>query len=197
MGYPHRDDGLCLCHSCYSKTPRIELVKEPHPVHPECDECYSYYGYDAYGQKGAQIHYCDDHEAILLQKADRPDRRKADVSQEYAFTLTMPPDYKPKKPIEEVAELICKYGKTNPPYEKPDKWAYVLEHTEAGTPHIHGVYHTPTGRKISNKSFKQYWPLWDNTKKMGQGHQGGYHASVRHGESYDEYMLKEGCVKKS
>jgi len=122
---------------------------------------------------------------------------KADETVEYAFTLTMPPTYQPKKPIEEVARLICTNGLTNKPYEKPEKWAYVIEHTEAGTAHIHGMYKTPSGRRIATKYFNRYWPLWDEKVKLGNGHQGGYHSKARHNESYSAYMTKEGCVHSS
>lgn len=128
---------------------------------------------------------------------------KADANTEYTFTLTMPPGYNPKKPIEEAAKLIMMNGLTNKPYEKPEKWAYVLEHTAAGTPHIHGMYKTPSGRRIAAKYFNRYWSLWKETDdegkpiKLGNGHQGGYHAKARHSESYLAYMSKEGCVHSS
>lgn len=117
--------------------------------------------------------------------------------QEYAFTLTMPPDYTPAKPIEEVARLIMEKGLTNKPYEKASSWAYVLEHTEKGVPHIHGVYKTPSGRRIATKYFNRYWPLWDEKVKLGHGHKGGYHSPARHSESYAAYLEKEGVVIKS
>lgn len=120
-----------------------------------------------------------------------------DPNTEYAFTLTMPPDYEPKKPIDEVARLIMEKGLTNKPYEKASSWAFVLEHTEAGTPHIHGVYKTPSGRRISSKYFNRYWPLWDEKVKLGLGHKGGYHAPARHSESYSAYIEKEGVVVKN
>lgn len=129
--------------------------------------------------------------------AVKVDSRKATPGTEYAFTLTMPPDYKPNKPIKEVARLIMTNGMTaDKPYEKADKWAIVEEKTEKGVPHIHGIYSTISGRRISNKYWQRYWPLWDEKKKMGYGHQGGYHAKARHGESYAAYMEKEGVVIK-
>ena len=125
------------------------------------------------------------------------DARKADVACEYAFTLTMPPDYQPKKPIEEVAKLILEHGLVSKTKEKACEWAFVMEHTEAGTPHIHGVYKTPSGRRIEGKYFARYWPLWDEKIKLGHGHKGGYHARARHLESYKAYMQKEGVVVKN
>lgn len=121
----------------------------------------------------------------------------ADENTLYAFTLTMPPDYVLKKPLPEVARMVMEYGLTNKPYEKADRYAYVLEHTDAGTPHIHGVYKTKSGRRISSKYFKRYHDLWDEKIKFGNGHKGGYHQKARHNESYEGYMEKEGVVIKS
>ena len=126
--------------------------------------------------------------------APKVDSRKADSTTAYTFTLTMPPDYSPKKTIEECAKLICENGMTSKPYERPIKWAYVLEHTDAGTPHIHGMYKMASGRRIEQKYFKRYWPLWDEKTKLGFGHKGGYHQKARHEESYDAYIQKEGVV---
>lgn len=129
--------------------------------------------------------------------APKVDSRKADPTTAYAFTLTMPPDYEHKKPIEEVARLICENGMTSKPYERPVQWAYVLEHTEAGTPHIHGMYRTASGRRIERKYFKRYWPLWDEDVKLGHGHKGGYHQKARSEECYDAYIQKEGVVHRN
>lgn len=130
--------------------------------------------------------------------APKVDSRKADESTAYAFTLTMPPDYSPAKPIEEVARLICENGMTSKPYERPIKWAYVLEHTAAGTPHIHGMYKMASGRRIEKKYFKRYWTLWDEGgPKLGMGFKGGYHQKARHEESYDAYIQKEGVVSRN
>lgn len=128
--------------------------------------------------------------------------RAADANTQYAFTLTMPPDYQPDKPIEEVAKLIMEYGwtngdKVNNPPDKACKFAYVLEHTDKGTPHVHGVYQTVSGRRIATKYFKRYWKIWDEKVHLGHGHKGGYHQKVRANESYEGYLEKEGVVIKS
>lgn len=141
-----------------------------------------------------------------LYKAPSIDLRAnaADPNTEYAFTLTVTPDYVLKKPLDEVARMIMEYGLTNKPYEKASQYAYVLEHTDKGTPHIHGVYKTPSGRRIAAKYFKRYhtfgWienPKEEGYKKLGNGHIGGYHAKARHSESYENYLKKEGTVIKS
>lgn len=153
-------------------------------------------------------YFCESHwpeEEARLRVLSRQNKnpRSAEEGTQYAFTLTMPPDYQPVKPLEEVAKLIMEYGLTNKPYEKACKYAYVLEHTEKGIPHIHGVYQTPSGRRIATKYFKRYHSLWtENPKdpgyiKMGNGFKGGYHQKVRANESYEGYLEKEGVVIKS
>lgn len=138
-----------------------------------------------------------------VHRAQNKDPRSAEVGTEYAFTLTMPPDYQPANPLPEVAKKILEFGLTNKPYEKATEYAYVLEHTEKGTPHIHGVYRTASGRRISSKYFKRYWPLWTENpkepgyKKLGNGFIGGYHQKARHSESYKAYLEKEGAIIKS
>lgn len=139
-------------------------------------------------------HYGLAFKSRCISHRPKEDSRKADATTAYAFTLTMPPDYSPKKAIEDCARLICENGMTSKPYEKPAQWAYVLEHTEAGTPHIHGTYKMASGRRIEQKYFKRYWPLWDEKVKLGVGHKGGYHQKSRHAESYDAYIQKEGVV---
>lgn len=138
--------------------------------------------------------YCGEH---LPAPPKKVDPRSADPETEYAFTLTMPPTYEPKKPIEELARLLLEHGLTNKPYEKACEWAFVKEHTESGTPHIHGVYKTPSGRRLASKYFQRYWPLWDEKVKLGNGHKGGYHNKARHSESYKAYLEKEGVVLKN
>lgn len=118
----------------------------------------------------------------------------ADPTTSYAFTLTMPPTYDSKKPLSEIASNILQKGLTNKPYEKASEWAYVVEHTEQGTPHVHGMYRTLSGRRISSKYFNRYWPLWDEKVKLGHGHKGGYHQKTRHDQSYEAYLEKEGVV---
>jgi len=143
--------------------------------------------------------YCDGLKSWYVSSTATPEnkRGKADPETQYAFTLTMPPDYISKKPLDQVARLIVENGLTNKPYEKAIKWAFVLEHTEAGTPHVHGMYQTASGRRIAAKYFKRYHDLWDETVSLGHGHKGGYHQKARQNECYSAYMQKEGCVHTS
>lgn len=113
---------------------------------------------------------------------------------DYAFTLTAPPDMElTTEQFTASASKILKHGISSK-YEHPTRSAYVLEFTEKGTPHIHGVYTMANGRRITQKYFKRYWPLWDESIKLGHGHRGGYHQKARHSESYEVYMEKEGII---
>lgn len=178
---------LCLCPDCYVPI-ATEYPKEPHPKYPDCPDCSVTFNF-LLGEPTE--HYCGEHVPAPPKRRGAP---KADPETEWAFTLTMPPDYEPKKPIEEAARLIMTHGLTSKPYERPVKWAFVKEHTEKGTPHIHGVYKTSSGRRLEQKYFQRYWPLWDEKVKLGHGHKGGYHLKARHEECYAAYMEKEGEV---
>lgn len=171
----------CMCHCCYNYT-MVVLRKTPSLCKPSQD-----------------CKYCADLSVWYLGSIAKPENKKgkADPDTAYAFTLTMPPDYKHKKPLDQVARQIVENGLTNKPYEKAAKWAFVLEYTEAGTPHIHGMYQTPSGRRIAAKYFKRYWDLWDEDVKLGHGHKGGYHQKARHEQSYIAYMQKDGVILKS
>lgn len=72
-----------------------------------------------------------------------------------------------------------------------DKYAWYLEYTEKKVPHIHFVYITNTGGRIHAKVFKRYWKQWDEKRRLGKGHQGGYHAPVRSDTAYLEYIAKD------
>jgi len=156
-----------------------------------------------FDKKSCECHctaICDQHarEKIVdfLKTVPKPNvhANTADPTTSYAFTLTMPPGYVSPKPLSEVASNIMKLGLTNKPYERASEWAFVLEHTEQGTPHIHGMYKTPSGRRISCKYFERHHKLWDEKVKLGHGHKGGYHQKTRHDQSYEAYMQKEGVV---
>ena len=138
--------------------------------------------------------------AANSEKKKIPDNRRADPSQEYAMTLTMPPDYKTEEEMIKAAECILNKASTNPPQpERADRWAYAVEYTKQGVPHVHMTYHVPSGRALSSKTIKYYWPIWnpegphrDKTRPPN-----GYNRPVRHSESYDDYIGKEGAVFRS
>lgn len=180
---------ICLCSECYIKH---DLKYSKSQLRSDCDACYIQLCplLNEYLE-----HYCGEHVPAPPPKVISQHKNKADTGTEYAFTLNMPPNYTTKEAMIKAAESILSHGLTpSAPYEKASHGAYVVEMTEVGTPHIHGVYKTPSGRRISSKYFQRYWKLWDEKKRMGHGHQGGYHQKARHAESYSAYMSKEGVV---
>lgn len=104
----------------------------------------------------------------------------------FAGTLTMSPEW--GKTEEDMVSAIQKIfvQKTCP----VQKYAWYLEETDNGTPHIHFIYETDTGGRIHQKVFKRYWE-WDESVKCGKGHKGGYHRPVQSEIAYQEYIAKD------
>jgi len=193
--YIHRDGNpLCFCAKCVHSY-RIWNSKEPNTDFPDCEDCYLQFNHVI----GQSLNvYCPIHPDPTPPPQKPKHKLAAIEGTEYAFTLTMPPDYVSKLPIDVAARKILEMGQTSKPqYEYATEWAYVIEHTDKGTPHIHGVYKTPSGKRIEQKYFKRHWDLWDEKINLGHGHKGGYHQKARHSESYANYMSKEGVVIKS
>lgn len=104
----------------------------------------------------------------------------------FAGTLTMSPEWgKTEDDIVRAAEKI--FAQKTCPVKR---YAWYLELTENGTPHIHFIYETETGGRIHQKVFKRYWE-WDESIKVGKGHKGGYHKPVLSETAYTEYLSKE------
>lgn len=75
------------------------------------------------------------------------------------------------------------------------RYAWYLEYTEKETPHIHFIYETETGGRITAQTFKRRWPIWDETMAVGRGHRGGYHKPVTETNSYLEYIKKDNNIR--
>lgn len=71
------------------------------------------------------------------------------------------------------------------------RYAWYLEYTEAGTPHIHFVYETESGGRIERKHFKRMWSLWDEDTRCGAGFRGGYHRECHSESEYLSYIKKD------
>lgn len=129
--------------------------------------------------------------AILRHTVDNIDKylkwldAKHGATTEYAFTLTSNVMVEEEKIVNAVCKILSQ--QTCPVVEAE---AY-LEYTKAGIPHIHGWYKCDKGHRIYQKIFKRYWPLWDESKKVGEGHQGGYH-KVMKSNKYRGYQAAEG-----
>lgn len=74
--------------------------------------------------------------------------------------------------------------------------AAYLEYQDSGAPHIHGYYHLNEGKRIYPKTFKRYWPLWNEAKRLGLGHVGGYHKLMSSGSYKDYAGAEERLVSK-
>lgn len=109
----------------------------------------------------------------------------------FAGTLTMPPDSGLTK-----EDMIAAMRKILQQRSCPvSKYAWYLERTEQGTPHIHFIYRTVKGGRIEKKHFQRAWALWDESVRMGAGHQGGYHRPVLEEDGYLKYISKGGGVE--
>jgi len=108
----------------------------------------------------------------------------------FAGTLTKAPDWKESEDDMIRAMHKIMEQKTSP----VEKYAWYVEHTDNGLPHIHFIYKTTTGGRIHAKVFKRYWKQWDEKRKLGKGHQGGYHKFVESETAYLEYIEKDGGI---
>lgn len=72
-----------------------------------------------------------------------------------------------------------------------EKYAWYLEYTKNGLPHIHFIYRTPEGTRIHQKVFKRYWKQWDEGTRAGAGFKGGYHRLAKSETAYLEYIAKD------
>jgi len=107
----------------------------------------------------------------------------------YVFTLTTNNDQHTKDNLLGAAQKLFKNGRTYKD-EPIIKGAYCLEFTEAGRPHIHGIYTTGSPRQLTDRSFQRAWKLWEPKKKQGAGHQGGFHQKSTNPDKYKDYINK-------
>lgn len=104
----------------------------------------------------------------------------------FAGTLTMSPN----DPYNE-GEMIHAIEKIMKQKSQPVKrYAWYLEYTDAGTPHIHFIYETESGGRIHKQTFKRNWRIWDESISVGKGHRGGYHRHCHDEEAYLTYIAK-------
>jgi len=104
----------------------------------------------------------------------------------WAGTLTTPPNEHTEDDMTKAMGKI--FAQKSCPLKR---YAWYMEYTEIGTPHIHFIYETETGGRIEAKHFKRYWPIWNEKIAMGAGHRGGYHKAVYDPEAYQVYISKD------
>lgn len=67
----------------------------------------------------------------------------------------------------------------------------VGERTQRGAPHVHGWYRLTTGGRITSKNFKRAYPIWNERRKLGRGHEGGHHAPIKRTSDFAGYIEKD------
>lgn len=129
-------------------------------------------------------HDSDTHETVPKAKHHTGNGKPKGI---FAGTLTMSPTdpYNEKDMIVAVRKLMRQ--KTN----SVKRYAWYLEYTDNGTPHIHFIYETESGGQIIEQTFKRSWPIWDSKIQCGRGHRGGYHKHCAEEEAYLKYIGKE------
>lgn len=71
------------------------------------------------------------------------------------------------------------------------RYAWYVEYTQNGTPHIHFIYEAESGGRIHAKVFMRYWKVWNESRRLGAGFQGGFHKEVVSEIAYREYISKD------
>lgn len=105
----------------------------------------------------------------------------------FAGTLTMSPKWDTNE--EEMVSAIKKImrQKTTP----VKRYVWYLEYTKENVPHIHFIYETVKGGRITQQTFKRQWKWWDESTPCGSGHVGGYHKHCAKEDDYLEYISKD------
>lgn len=106
------------------------------------------------------------------------------------FTLTYSPkwmtDSEARIQMEKALDKLCKYYK-----DEIVELRAVGEIGSNGLSHVHCFYKLQGGLKITDKNFKRAWKWWNPRKKLGQGFEGGHHASVKEESDFRGYMDKD------
>lgn len=105
----------------------------------------------------------------------------------FAGTLTM----STRDPLNQ-ADMIAAIRKIMRQKSQPVKrYCWYLEYTKADVPHIHFIYETQSGGRITAQTFKRHWKIWDEHESVGNGHRGGYHKYCHDEKAYMDYIMKD------
>lgn len=105
----------------------------------------------------------------------------------FAGTLTMSPKWSTNE--NEMVEAMKKiFRQKSCPVKR---YIWYLEYTKEDVPHIHFLYETHKGGRITQQTFKRHWKWWDESTQCGSGHVGGYHRHVAKEEEYLDYISKD------
>lgn len=107
------------------------------------------------------------------------------------FTLTYSPawyktDDEAQNAMRVAIDKLTRYYK-----DEINEFRAVGEYTKAGRSHVHCYYLLDGGRKITDKNFKRAWSHWNPRKKMGDGFEGGHHATIRKFSDFSGYVEKD------
>lgn len=105
----------------------------------------------------------------------------------FAGTLTMSSSW-PTNEEEMVSSIKKIFRQKTTPVKR---YVWFVERTDAGLPHIHFIYETFTGGRITQQVFKRNWQWWDESTPCGRGHVGGYHRYCHAEEEYIDYISKD------
>lgn len=129
-----------------------------------------------------------------LERQDLHATNKANAESKrgpWEFTLTYSPKEhgwnsdQAKETMRSAIERLTRYYR-----EEIEEFHAVGELTQSGQPHVHAWYRLDGGRRITTKSFRRAYPIWNERRKLGRGHEGGHHEPVVRTSDFDGYIEK-------
>jgi len=136
-------------------------------------------------------HRCDANERYQREVTNRRNA-KAKLGP-WEFTLTYSPTKhgwsvdEAKDAMRTAMERLTRYYR-----EELEELHATGEYTQAGHPHVHCWYRLTGGHKITTKSFKRAYPIWNPNHKTGpRGHEGGHHEPVKRTSDFAGYVEKD------
>jgi len=165
--------------------------------------------YHTHHQHTTDLRYAVMRVAMYQELVDKHDRR-CDANERYQkevinrrnaksrlgpweFTLTYSPTKhgwsvdEAKDAMRTAMERLTRYYR-----EELEELHATGEYTQAGHPHVHCWYRLTGGHKITTKSFKRAYPIWNPKHKTGpRGHEGGHHEPVKRTSDFAGYVEKD------
>ena len=189
--YPRYEDMYRLAretYMCYTPYWNSEQWAKEYREAPKYRRYYAYPGYmdaiwDLYQE---QI----ERENRVHAVSEAREKLRADLGPR-EFTLTYSPSWYETDEEAQIAMRVAIDKLTRYYKDEINEFRAVGEYTKAGRSHVHCYYLLDGGRKITDKNFKRAWKHWNPRKKMGDGHQGGHHATIRKFSDFAGYVEKD------
>lgn len=182
----------CGCVPCKEKC--VALAIDMHAQHPDGGYEHTIWRWNQDLLK-AQMHRAEVdriNESRARHALHRQNAANAKAKQgPWEFTLTYSPAKhgwsadEAKDAMRSAVERLTRYYR-----EEIEEFHAVGEYTQAGAPHVHAWYKLDGGRKMTTKSFKRAYPIWNERAKMGRGHEGGHHEPVKRTSDFAGYVEK-------